>query len=344
MSCLILIPAKKNQTPSIKIKTNLEKNPGVKVLILENYVSLAEALNEAVRSGKEENILFLGADMVPSAAWLREMQKSLLSFDLVVGETITKLPPKATPYAKLAKTLLHKHSERAAQAKGHALPWGPISNLAITRKLWGKVGHFSLHAGNALDIDWCWRAMLLGARIHFAANAKAERTCTNEREAMIHEFEQFGQGEAWLHRSFAFLLSSEDQTENPLESALQAYDRIRHHSLASKNKSLARALEEIAVAFASGMRMGYERTHHFCSLERISPERAIGWPSGKKETTLFVAGKGITTLPPKMLPIWEAYANGADIETMAHLMEKIFKCSHHEAHHEVEEFCAAITP
>lgn len=308
----------------------------------ESARGFAEPLNRGLAASSSDFVLFLDADALPRPNWARRMEQALASADLAVGETVSRLPGKPSPYGRLAELLFREHSARTARAHGHALPWGPACNLGVRRAWFDRVGRFAPAATSAFDIDWCWRAVLGGARIRFEKNAVVAHLRRNEREALLRQFERYGQGEAWLHRQYSFLLDPEDRKVDPLLAAMDAYARLKNHALASKRKNLP--LDEVAAAFAAGVRVGHERALAPCPERRGLPEKAIGWSSGKNEVTVFVPGKGVAQLKGKLVQLWEARAAGAEEEDLVRLFEKLFRATHEEAHHEIESFLEALTP
>ncbi|MGZ3742067.1 MAG: glycosyltransferase family 2 protein, partial [Bdellovibrionota bacterium] len=280
----------------------------------------------------------------PDSRWIGAMEKALGAADLVVGQTISALPKKATRYGKVALTLFKGHSERTAHARGHALPWGPTCNLGVRRELLEKTGPFSPEATSAFDIDWCWRAILKGASIAYCAQAKVKHARRNERRALLEQFERYGLGEAWLHRTYAFLLSPEDQNPDALLAGVDAFSRLRHQSDAAKVKTLAPVLDEVATAFACGVRLGYERPHRDCPLERTAPTSAVSWMNNAKSATVFVPGKGLAVLEGKQLRLWQAIRAGASDAELTKLFMRLFKATEHDAHHEIEEFRSSLSP
>jgi glycosyltransferase involved in cell wall biosynthesis len=316
--------------------------PASRVLI-ESHQGLAEALNLGLSEARGENILLLVGNARPAAAWAAAMEAALGEFDLVVGSTLSQAPKKGL-YGQLAARLFTGHSARTARAQGHALPWGPADNLAFRRGLLERVGIFSAEAGGACDIDWCWRALLKGAKITFAEKAEVSVSRESERGALLRMFEGFGQGEAWLHRTYAFLLSPEDRSPDPLISSVEAFSRLRYHSQAAKVRELAPALEEVATAFACGVRVGYERPHRQCPLERELPKVAISWKSGKKAVSVFVPGKGLAQLEGKPAELWEALQNASTDEEAVRLCMRLFHLKEKAAAREVHDFRQSLSP
>lgn len=310
--------------------------PGARVL-REPRHGLAEPLNRGVAEAKGELLLFLQA--VPEPGWASAMEQALLTADLAVGNTSPQAAGKPGPFTRAAAQLFAGHSERTAHARGHALPWGSARNLGARRSLLEKTGPFSPEATRAADIDWCWRAMLQGARIAYAENARAKLALTGERRALLAEFEGYGLGEAWLHRTYSFLLEPEDRSPDPLLSAVDAFLRIRHQG-GAQAKAIARALEEIACAFSAGVRLGYERPHRDCPIERAAPEGPLSWwnDASAKAMTVFVPTKGLAVLSGRQLTLWKALKAGSDDAQLVALFRKLFKADERSARHGVAEF------
>lgn len=302
----------------------------------------AESLNRAVADARGENLLLLAPTAIPAAGWLKEMEKALAHDEIVVGETVSALSGKATPYGRLALKLFYGHSKRTAHALGHALPWGPACNLGIRKSLFESVGPFSPEAAGAFDIDWCWRAILSGASLRHAPKATVKRFRSNSREAILKEFDGYGLGEAWLNRTFSFLDQAHER--DPLLAGVDAFRRLRFHSEAARVKPLQEPLEEVAAAFGSGVRSGYERPHRPCSLPRGLPAEAVGWWSSGKEKTIFVPGKGLTALRGKPLQVWDAWASGASEAELLKLFQKLFKAKPEEASDALADFISSLSP
>ena len=313
-------------------------------VLSETQRGFAEPLNRGVKEARGELLLFLDADAFPDSRWVSAMEKALSSSDIVVGQTESLLPTDPSNYGKLAAKLFHGHSERTAQARGHALPWGPTCNLGVRKALFDETGLFSSEATSAFDIDWCWRALLKGAQIAFCKEAKVEHLRRNERYALLQQFERYGAGEAWLHKSYSFLLNPEDQSIDPLLAGVDAFRRLRHGSEASRAKSLLPVLEEVASAFAAGVRLGYDRPHRACRMVRAAPMKPIHWHSGKDTVTIFVPGKGLTELKGKPLAIWKAMQAGEDKAILTKRFMKLFRVNEQEALHELEHFAENLTP
>lgn len=338
----IVLVDNKSEDGSLALLTAFAAHRKNVKILTEARRGFAEPLNRAVSEASGEILLFLDADATPSPGWLKAMIAATENADLVVGETVSA-KGKLSPYGKLSAKLFHQHSRRASRAEGHALPWGPTCNLAVKKVWFENVGPFSSEAAGAFDIDFCWRAVLAGARIAYAPKAVVMHERRNERDQLLQQFDRYGLGEAWLHRTYSFLLGAESKGD-PLQAGVEAFTRLRHQSSAAKVKSLALPLEEVAVAFASGVRLGYERPHRACPLERPYPAKSIGWWMNAKEMAIFVPGKGLTSLMGKPLEIWLGMREGKSKAELTALFQKLFRIEAEEAGPALDEFIAELSP
>jgi GT2 family glycosyltransferase len=308
----------------------------------ERRRGFAEPLNKAVAEASGELLLFLDAGAVPSSGWVKAMANT--EADLVVGETVSAPEKRVTAYGKLSAELFREHSRKAARAEGHSLPWGPACNLGVQKKWFEEVGPFSSEAAGAFDIDFCWRALLAGAQIRYAPKAVVSHRRRSEREALLRQFDRYGQSEAWLHRTWAFLLGAENASFDPLVAGVDAFLRLRHHSRAAKFKSLARPLDEVSAAFSAGVRLGFERAHRPCPLERPYPVRTVSWWVNPKEMVVYVPGRGATNLKGNALAVWRAHEEGASLAELGKLFVKLYRAPPEEAEEAAAEFIEELSP
>jgi hypothetical protein len=216
--------------------------------------------------------------------------------------------------------------------------------LGVQKKWFEEVGPFSSEAAGAFDIDFCWRALLAGAKLLYAPKAVVSHQRRSEREALLRQFDRYGQSEAWLHRTWAFLLGAENAGFHPLVAGVDAFLRLRHHSRAAKFKSLARPLDEVSAAFSAGVRLGFERAHRPCPLERPYPVRTVSWWVSPKEMVVFVPGRGATNLKGNALAVWRAHEEGASLAELGKLFVKLYRATPEEAEEAAAEFIEELSP
>lgn len=325
---------------SLSLLTDFCRQSGARLLV-EAQRGFAQPLNRGLAEAKGELLLFLDADAIPSAGWLKAMREALATADLVVGETESKISGKATAYGKVSLALFKGHSRNTATAHGYALPWGPTCNLGAKRAVFDHVDLFSPEAGGAFDIDWCWRALLGGFTIAFAPKAKITHFRRNDRTSLLAQFDRYGRSEAWLQRTYAFL-NGEAENEDSLIASVDAFNRLRARGQGLKGKAEQTALAEACIAFASGVRAGYVGFFRPCNLPRKRPSQAVAWKNQTGGVTVFIPGKGVTEFAGKGLQAWEAVRAGATDAELAKLMTKLFKVPPKYALGEAREFRKAL--
>lgn len=312
-------------------------------LLHEKEKGFAEPLNRGLAEAKGAILLFLDADALPAANWVEKMREALEGADIAVGETSSRLAGRATSHGQVGLALFAQHSLHAARAEGYALPWGPTCNLGVTRGTFDRVDLFSPEAAGAFDIDWCWRAVLQGAKLVYAPEAKVKHTRRNDRGSLLRQFDRYGRSEAWLQKTYAFLLGASEGEPDPLVASVDAYQRLLLRGKKLKGKELQAALGETAAAFASGVRAGYSGFYRPCRLKRARPSAPVHWQNARKGITVFVSGKGVTEFAGKGLKAWEAWKSGASDEALAEILRKTFGVPAKEALGEAREFRKALT-
>ena len=123
-------------------------------------------------------------------------------------------------------------------------------------------------------------------------------------------------------------------------------DHIEEVRVGLRNRGLDpdKALEEIAAAFASGVRAGFERPYRQCPLDRKPPSQPISWECGSGAHSVFVPGKGLAQLGGKEAKMWEALREGATPEALAALAHKLYRLPPHAARQQAEAFRRALSP
>lgn len=311
-------------------------------LLHEAQKGFAEPLNLGLQNVQTPYVIFLDADTVPQKGWLENMEKSLEQYDLVVGETVSKVSDAKSKYGKISLLLFKGFSERTAKAITHALPWGPTCNLGVRMSVFKEIGDFSPSAQGAFDIDWCWRAVLAGKEISWQKAALVHHWRRVGKEELQKQFIRYGKSEAWMQKAFSFL-SDEDKL-NPYDSALAAFRRLRHHPVAGKKAALSNELEELAHAFSIGVWEGNQGWNKVCPRKRSLPTKAIGWSSGKNQVTVFVPGRGLTEFKGKWIELWKLWKEEASFSEIKNWIKKSEKLDSHSTQHFFEEWSEALTP
>ncbi len=317
-----------------------KKQKNKAVFLLENKKnSTATSILAAIKKVKSDIIICLGDNCIPSPHWAKEMHQALAKKMIVVGDTEVLVAPGASAPEKIGKALFHNYSYRCANAIGYALPWGPIQNFGFQKKLLQSVGLFNELAGNAFDMDWCWRAVLQGHLPFHVAEAKVLYQTIKKEEAFLAQIAQFGAGEAWIRSHYSFLLAKEEQLEflqqTQLQQALAGAERLL--STLPQNKFS----QKVATAFACGIVDGTKDTP-----KKIRKNKNLSWgfPIGEseKEIRILVPGKGVLHLDNDGISLWKLFQKNKTKKSLAKAMQHNFSMHVHEALHEAEHFIEAL--
>lgn len=157
------------------------------------------ARNAAVEASTGRYLLFCDADDVVDVHWMARMREALVAgHDLVVGYL---------DYRELNDpNALKWRGARGAGTSVHLgfLPAGHLSNLAVKRSLFDRLGGFDeSFVGGADDVDFCWRAQLAGASFLYLPDAVVNYRFRPSLRAMACQELGYGAAEAQLYRKFA---------------------------------------------------------------------------------------------------------------------------------------------
>lgn len=220
------------------------------VIAREKVKGFAPPLNRGVKAAASDLLVTLDADAVPQRGWARAMARSLGKFDLVVGNTVSRVHKRSTNAERAAAFLFRGFSKRAAEGKSHALPWGPTCNLGLRRTAYKAAGAFNPSIGSAFDLAWCWSAIQAGCILKYEARAVVNHMRRKSEKEFLQQMFRYGTGEAVLAHTFS-LLQEDRPFCDPQAPAREAYDRLR---LRMGKRPLAK---RAAAAFASGVFAGY---------------------------------------------------------------------------------------
>jgi GT2 family glycosyltransferase len=157
------------------------------------------ARNHAARCCTGELLLFCDADDVVDRRWIVAMCELVTPGTIVAGRLDFKLlNGPATCWWRQA------NASQLGQKFDH-LPLGLSANLGIGRPLFEALSGFDEDLRVGEDIDLCWRAQYLGAKLIFAYDAVVNyRIREKTLDAFVQSF-AYGQGDALLlsrHKNF----------------------------------------------------------------------------------------------------------------------------------------------
>ncbi|WP_424973070.1 glycosyltransferase family 2 protein [Dinoroseobacter sp. S76] len=131
-------------------------------LVVEDGKGAALARNRGVAETRAPHLLFLDADCVPDADWLKTAC-ALAGADQVIGgriDVFDETPPPRSG-AEAFETVFAFHQQTYIAQNGFSV----TANLLTTRAVFSRTGPFI----NALseDLDWCHRAVATGAPLTY---------------------------------------------------------------------------------------------------------------------------------------------------------------------------------
>lgn len=134
--------------------------------------------NVGIRKATGDIIAFLDADCIPDKAWLKEIRYAFEHEDIDgLGTYIEPAEPENRYerfWGELSLKILMSYGEEPYYVTQKTLNDAFITaSCAYTRKLLYKLHGFSnWFANNAEDIDICWRALDLGAKLKYEPRAR----------------------------------------------------------------------------------------------------------------------------------------------------------------------------
>jgi glycosyltransferase involved in cell wall biosynthesis len=310
-------------------------------LLIAAKRGFAPPLNLALKYVRTSFVAFLDADAVPSPDWLLAHELRLESSDVSVGETLTHRSSLSTPTGKLAHRLFKGHSKKAAHAIGYALPWGPTCNLAVRFPLFSRVGSFSVAAEGAMDMDWCWRAILTGATITFSPQAIVHHYRRTDMEALEKQFARYGESEAWIRYRFRFL-NEDQEPPSPGEASLAAFMRIG--GLNNERKRGSHERLRLSLAFAAGVRRGFEKAEAEPPKPVAPPKKIAYWPGEKGAITVYVPGKGTTEFKGPLMKFWFFSLKEKNEKKRTLYLQSLLSMNEEEAAHFLEDWNENLRP
>jgi len=327
---------KKNKNKFLKIRIYNEKKQG-----------FAYPLKLGIQKASAPLIAITDADCLPMTDWIKKMCAALKNTDICVGNTYSYIGKKSSEAEKLAALFFKDYSKKCARADGFALPWGPTCNLGFHKKLTEKISTFSEHAGPAFDIDFCWRAILQEAKLHYNKDICVKHFRRDTPEALYKQMYRYGSGEAWIRYRYSSIFeinntsSKLSYTENSAKLA-KKNAKLRILKMPAPS-SLKKLKQDAAEAFAKGVYDGYKKLNKKKSPEIIL-RKSVAWENATGGVSIFVPGRGALDLNKKMAPVWILYKSSKNVNHFSKLLIKKLGMQKNDANHYAEEFFTALNP
>lgn len=154
-----------DETLSI-IEQYREQLPDLRIVDSSDRRGSAHARNMGVQAALSESIAFCDADDEVAQGWVGAMGEALEKFDLtackIEDQKLNGLWVKESGFTPPSNGI-----PRVLDFLPAAATWG----LGIRRSLHTAIGGFDEEMYKLVDIDYCWRAQLKGAKINFVPDA-----------------------------------------------------------------------------------------------------------------------------------------------------------------------------
>jgi glycosyltransferase involved in cell wall biosynthesis len=146
--------------------------PNLQIVKAYDRHSRAYARNVGVRAARSEAIAFVDADDQVAPGWASAMGNALETFNFVAGRFETKtLNPPWLSEALENRVCSHQRDDLAQNWYPPYLPHAAGGTLGIRRSLHEAIGGFDESQVFLSDTDYCFRAQLLGHKLHFVPDA-----------------------------------------------------------------------------------------------------------------------------------------------------------------------------
>lgn len=173
-----------------------DRLPELRVVDASAGSGAAHARNAGARAAAGDALVFCDADDVVGPGWLAALAAGLRQAPLVGGRLDFDLLNSDVSYRYEPPPAIHVHLD--------FLPAAASANLAVTREVFEACGGFSeRHPGaGAEDVDFCWRAQLLGHALGYAEDAVVSYRLRRTAGAYRRQLRHYGTCDALLYRDF----------------------------------------------------------------------------------------------------------------------------------------------
>jgi len=152
--------------------------------------TIAQQRNLGVQRSSGDTVVFLDPNCVPQFGWLTALVEPIVTR----GELITVGSNSSVSGNSLHDTL----TPFDLDARGYLSEFSNM-NVAFRRTIFDRVGMFDEELGFAEDVDFAWRAQILGIRANYVAEAKVTHEWGTTREDLQRAF-RYGIGRVRLYR------------------------------------------------------------------------------------------------------------------------------------------------
>lgn len=201
----------------------IARHPGLRHVV-ELRKGAAAARNRGVLETTAPRLAFLDADCVPGPDWLEVARAQAMDGTVTGGHVgvFDETPPPRSG-AEAFETVFAFHQETYIAHKGFSV----TANLVTTRDVFTATGPFVV--GLSEDVDWCRRAVLGGARLHYCADLRVTHPTRSDWPALRRKWRRMTEEAFELHMQSRNRLGWLVRAAAMLPSALVHIPKILKH-------------------------------------------------------------------------------------------------------------------
>jgi mycofactocin glycosyltransferase len=172
----------------------------VRLLRLEDNIGQSAARNLAAAEAEGALLAFTDNDCVASPGWLRDLVPYFGDPDIaIVGGRVVAPPPTGAVAAfEAVRSPLDMGASRGPVGPREAVAYLPTCNLMVRRDVLLACGGFAAEMRVGEDVDFAWRVLQTGARVHYAAAGTITHDHRARLGALLRRRADYGSSEADL--------------------------------------------------------------------------------------------------------------------------------------------------
>jgi glycosyltransferase involved in cell wall biosynthesis len=172
--------------------------PCVSTVDASGRIGASAARNAGARAAAGDLLVFCDADDEVDRSWLSQLTSASAGHDLVGGSIEESALNARTGGARREPMGVTEGLIRL----GGFLPFAVGGNCAIWADVFASIGGWNEEYPRANDVEFSWRAQLLGYTIGFAPRAVVHYRHRAGRTALLRQFYGWGRADAQLYRDF----------------------------------------------------------------------------------------------------------------------------------------------
>jgi mycofactocin system glycosyltransferase len=172
----------------------------VRLLRLERNIGQSAARNLAAAEADGELLAFTDNDCMADAGWVRELVPYFGDPDIAIvgGRVIAPSPTGAVAAFEAVRSPLDMGSMGGPVGPREAIAYLPTCNLVVRRDVLLACGGFAADLRVGEDVDFAWRVLQSGARVHYAAAGDITHDHRARLGALLRRRAEYGSSEAEL--------------------------------------------------------------------------------------------------------------------------------------------------